>query len=414
MVGTRTVDLIKQLTEQMQVFGVSVQKNNLLSEQKWSLDGGLRERIFSEFDYGKGICYAREYCVENTIYVLSDIFECHYICFMLPSEDVQCPPCEMMWIGPALTESWEVAMEGFLKKHSLSPYQENELKEYYSKVPLIREWEFFESLVFLQIGYICGENEKVEVCRIGDFYGQSMEFKELQKAEEYAVSAESVELRYRQEKELMDAVAAGDTERAIAAQKKFLQFHMEGQGQYATLRNAKNKMVVFNTLLRKAVQAAEVHPMHIDKISGSYARKIEESIFVKDLRSLSYEMIRKYCLLVRNHSLGDYSPVVRNAINYINFHLKEPLSLKLLSEVGSVNASYLSAKFKKEVGRTVVDYINEKRVYSSLLYLTATELSIAEVAEQVGIGDENYYARLFKKYQNRTPSQYRTLMREKS
>ena len=45
------------------------------------------------------------------------------------------------------------------------------------------------------------------------------------------------------------------------------------------------------------------------------------------------------------------------------------------------------------------------------MLLAATELPIQEVAERVGIYDENYYARLFKKYQNQTAKQYRNMMK---
>ena len=68
--------------------------------------------------------------------------------------------------------------------------------------------------------------------------------------------------------------------------------------------------------------------MHIDRISRHYAKRIEESVFVKELEELSHEMIRKYCFLVRNHSLLQYSRVVRDALNYIDSHLKESISLK--------------------------------------------------------------------------------------
>ena len=59
-------------------------------------------------------------------------------------------------------------------------------------------------------------------------------------------------------------------------------------------------------------------------------------------------MIRKYCLLVRNHSLTGHSEMVRDAMNYIDFNLTEDLSLNAIAEKISVNASYLSKQFKKE------------------------------------------------------------------
>ncbi|MBS5326366.1 MAG: AraC family transcriptional regulator [Lachnospiraceae bacterium] len=44
-------------------------------------------------------------------------------------------------------------------------------------------------------------------------------------------------------------------------------------------------------------------------------------------------------------------------------------------------------------------------------YLAATDLPIQNIAELVGIYDENYFSRLFKKYQQMTPSKYRSLMK---
>ena len=225
------------------------------------------------------------------------------------------------------------------------------------------------------------------------------------------LSMEVLEERYRREEELLSAITKGDMEGAYAAQSRLAGCHLELRAGYSTLREAKNMLLTSNTLYRKAVQAAAVHPMHIDRISRHYAKRIEESVFVKELEELSHEMIRKYCFLVRNHSLLQYSRVVRDALNYIDSHLRESISLKGLAEICNVSSSHLSACFKKEVGQSVVDYINEKRVFASLRYLATTDLSVAQIAERVGIGDENYFSRLFKKYQKRTPKQYRNLMR---
>jgi YesN/AraC family two-component response regulator len=106
--------------------------------------------------------------------------------------------------------------------------------------------------------------------------------------------------------------------------------------------------------------------------------------------------------------------MVRDAINYIDFNLTEDLSLNAIAEKLSVSASYLSKQFKNENNKTLTNYVNEKRVFTSLKYLATTDLPIQNVAELVGIYDENYFSRLFKKYQNITPSKYRNLMRRDS
>ena len=85
----------------------------------------------------------------------------------------------------------------------------------------------------------------------------------------------------------------------------------------------KNLMISSNILFRKAVQAADVHPVYIHRLSEDFAERIEQCATPRQLEELGREMRRKYCLLVRNHSLKQYSSVVQETINYINIHLKE-------------------------------------------------------------------------------------------
>ena len=125
------------------------------------------------------------------------------------------------------------------------------------------------------------------------------------------------------------------------------------------------------------------------------------------------EMIRKYCLLVRSYSLKGYSALTQQALNYIDFNLSEDLSLAYIADKLNVNKKYLSSHFRKEMGETITNYINKKRIRESLKYLGASDLAISDVALRVGMYDLNYYSRVFKQIIGMTPSQYRNMMREK-
>lgn len=81
-----------------------------------------------------------------------------------------------------------------------------------------------------------------------------------------------------------------------------------------------------------------------------------------------------------------------------------------MAEKLSVNASYLSGQFKRETGETLTNYVNRKRIQKSLFFLATTNLPIQEVAARVGIYDENYFSRIFKKFQLMTPREYRSAM----
>ena len=72
-----------------------------------------------------------------------------------------------------------------------------------------------------------------------------------------------------------------------------------------------------NTLLRKAAENGMVNPMHIDRISSDFARKIETVTSTENGKKLMREMIRKYGLLVKNYSMKDYSLLVQKVITRV-------------------------------------------------------------------------------------------------
>ena len=170
-------------------------------------------------------------------------------------------------------------------------------------------------------------------------------------------------------------------------------------------------MIVFNTLLRKAIEPSKVHPYYIDAISSKYARIIEEADEIP--QEMMWQMVRDYCAYARRYSLKGYSPTVQKVINHINLNLSETHTLKSLSALCHISPSYLSSLFKQETGTTLIDYINTQRVKRAAQQLTTTDRSISEVAEEMGILDVNYFAKIFKRTFGMTPTRYRREHRKK-
>ncbi len=169
----------------------------------------------------------------------------------------------------------------------------------------------------------------------------------------------------------------------------------------------RNFLITANTLYRKAAEMGGVHPYLIDKVSCALAKKIETVCTRAEYSHFNREMIRRYCMLVQNYSFQKYTPLVRKAMNYIELNISQGVSLKNLSEELNVNASYLSTVFKKEMGQTVTEYINQRRVEIAILYLNTSSMQIQDIAFRVGICDVNYFSKVFKKITGMTPTKYR-------
>lgn len=406
------IDVIRQLEKQMEVFGIQVVFIEPPYRYSKEVDRGLRGTLFKDLNFVGSVSVMKTFFEEQTLYLIKDAFEVHYALFWHPGKERTEEGPKLIQIGPWILDNPEDMIDMVLDKNRLPLHFRKELKEYYYGLPLIHSKEILEGLIINQAGYIFGGKEAVKVSRLEDIYEEQVKTGQFATETEDDLSMSMIEERYRCEEQMMEAIRKGDMEKVIETSNRFQGHRIERRSE-DTLRNGKNMMIVWNVLFRKAVQEADVHPAHIDRVSAMFAKQIEASTSGNELEKVAHAMIRKYCLLVRNHSLKGYSPVIRAALNCIDFNLKEPLSLKYLAEKGNVNASYLSNHFKLETGKTVTEYINEKRIQSSLVFLATTDLPIHKVAELVGIYDENYFSRLFKKYRNQTPKQYRNMMQAK-
>ena len=172
------------------------------------------------------------------------------------------------------------------------------------------------------------------------------------------------------------------------------------------IRSAKNIVLVMNTISRTAAERGGVHPLYIHHISEKFAILIERASSLSVLKQLGEAMVYEYCAAVRDFSTRHYSLLVKKAVNYIHMHLEEDLSLSIIADELYVNASHLSRKFKAETSKSIVDYINQKRIEEAKRYLERGNVSITEVALMVEFNDLNYFSRVFKKTTSLSPSQY--------
>lgn len=123
---------------------------------------------------------------------------------------------------------------------------------------------------------------------------------------------------------------------------------------------------------------------------------------------IQYKIDQIYNLLneLRNK---DYSKVVNEALNYIKDNYKsDELSLENVSKYVNLSGSWLSTKFKDEVGIGVSDYINNIRIQKAMqLFDEEKDYMVYEIAEEVGFSSSQYFSKMFKQFTGVTPNQYR-------
>ena len=307
-------------------------------------------------------------------------------------------------IGPYISRPHEALCPEICQRLQVPLAQIDDLKGFYYRIPFIENVDRLESELAVLLKYVLKTDEFNIEC-INIVWGEK-ETEAIKEEQDSPLSMRAIEERYETEDALLEAVSQGDLKQAITYMGIFSKYHFE-QRHSDSLRNAKNYGFVLNTLLRKAVQRSAVHPAHIHKVSTAFALRIETVLSRDELSKTINEMLRKYCLLVRNHSLRRYSLPVRRAVDYIDFNFTEQLSLEQIAQAAAVNYSYLSSQFKKETGSSVVDRINMKRMEKALTLLTTTRLPIGGIAERCAFENDSYFTRTFRKLYGKSPREYR-------
>ena len=370
----------------------------------YELDRGLRAMLFGESNYTRILFNSLSEALPNRVYRFFDEHHCCYIFMQLPHVE------EYFFIGPYLLflpGASEIRRK--LEAAGRDPELTEQLSRYYAGLPMVNDESMLLTIACTLADELYGSgNYRLEYIEymIPDKSAPAAYRRQPKGESESQAALAALEERYANEKLLMESVAQGKLHLVTTTAASFYLNASEKRLDDG-LRDRKNYLIIFNTLLRKAAEYGKVHPLHIDRMSAGYAREIEGLQSELEAAKLMDDMIRSYCLLVQNQSLRNYSELVGRAITMIHFDLNADLSLKTLAEQLNVTPGYLSAVFKKECGCTLTDYVNDRRLDYALHLLTNTNLQIQSVAFESGIQDPNYFIRLFKRRTGMTPGQYR-------
>ena len=370
-----------------------------------NIDIRFRESLGRDSEYFTQLEHLATHSVPRTIYRIQDQYLCHYL-FLQYTDEAH--PVFLV-VGPYLTRP--MGQEDIIihaEKMDITPQQ---LGNYYIGLPVLTKDSHIFSALYAFCELVWGTEEPLHMEDINMALTEAggSEGPSLLSPREFSTFKQMVELRYAYENELMSAVSRGITLKAELQHPSAFPSFLDSRSP-DPVRNLKNYCIIMNTLLRKAAEQGGVHPIHLDEMSREFALKIEYFSALPEGQGLMDEMFVAYCQLVKKHSSKNYSPLIQQAMIYIDSDLEGDLSLNVLAEKLNVNGSYLSSRFKKEMGQTLTDYITAKRMTLAMRLLGTTKMQIQMVAQKCGIPDVNYFTKKFKKATGKTPKDYRQVL----
>ncbi len=136
-------------------------------------------------------------------------------------------------------------------------------------------------------------------------------------------------------------------------------------------------------------------------------RKVQQ-MEMKELGGWLKELLGKLQARMQESRSDSTRSFVSRAIDYVrdNYGNKE-LSIELVCAYLNVSAAYFSTVFKRETGKTFINYLTDFRMEKAVRLLMEENEKTYIIAEKVGYSDPNYFSYAFKKKYGMSPSKYR-------
>ncbi|HZG86044.1 response regulator transcription factor [Paenibacillus sp.] len=221
-----------------------------------------------------------------------------------------------------------------------------------------------------------------------------------------AAAKEDIFLHYsRAFQELKDCVLHGDSEliaRTVTEWGKFiksrlypveavkswvLKIAMEIELKYTVMQNF---VTNFNTELQQRTIASIETLDHLLEWLHIFVK--EKADIIKNLR---------------NHSVRRE---VAEAQRYVQTHVGEKVSMEEMALRLNLNPSHFSRIFRQETGVTFVEFVTRTKMEKARELLSHSDLTVAEIAEQLGYEHVSYFIKLFRNHSRMSPNEFRKSM----
>lgn len=150
------------------------------------------------------------------------------------------------------------------------------------------------------------------------------------------------------------------------------------------------------------VHNPDIYMPYFDELNVSWVNRGFE--YKLECKALTLLILQK---LLQEENNKPINPKIAQIKNYIVKNYHNPITVADISEQLQMNPVYCGALFKKYLNCSIPYYINRIRIQQAITLMENTNLSISEIAYQVGFNDIYYFSKTFKKHKNLSPSDYK-------
>lgn len=370
-----------EITEKMELFDISIE-NFVLVVMENDYDDKSNSSLYDKHLYQFGIVKSFEEIFAENYEVLSIMLNSNRVGFIIQKSDNL--PLDIEKVSEKCAYLQEVINNGFGFTVTIAVSSNGrEAMELPDKLK--------ECLGSLEYKSYMGNNSIIQYSDLNSFF----------RYEDYSTLD-------KYQKQLIESIKSGN-EAGVKENTKYIADYLTNNNininymrnfYYTTLSSINN--------IRISVSSADMDKKYSEgEDIASLIKLIEKSDKAEELNSLLGDVSIKIASKVNNFNNKSIKLIMRKAIDYIQDHYNEQVTLNEVAENIYVSTFYISRMFKKELGKSFVDYLNDVRIDKAKELLKDVKYKTYEVAEKVGISDPHYFSKLFKKYSGMTPSEFR-------
>lgn len=215
---------------------------------------------------------------------------------------------------------------------------------------------------------------------------------------------------YEEERELLTRLRYGTKNSILRSLSKILNLVLENWEKEPLTVKSQVWGLVLSIL--GVLRMLTTHKVDLLKLTVQYATLLERCRTRDDVVKTMSWIMNDLMTLWEEPMLAQ--SVVERAKKYILDHFQEEIRLETVANAVHLSPSYFSTLFKKTTGCSFAKYLTKVRIAKARELLENTELSITDIALQVGFNDSAYFTAVFKRDVGLTPLVYRKLARKQA
>ena len=174
----------------------------------------------------------------------------------------------------------------------------------------------------------------------------------------------------------------------------------------SSLKTEKNyTIIILEKLASLAIQVGK-DILSVIKLRNYYIRKVEEQTEFMGVLATRDTAIIHFTKELHGVSNQARTSLIRCILQHINLKIYDTIKVTELAKQFYLSESALRRRFKEEVGISINEYVNQRKIEESKMMLQSG-VPVGEIARRLSFYDLSHYYRTFKKYTGMTPQYFR-------